>query len=650
MQREYVSSGMLGGFWMDATRDPTAEQPEREGGIFEWPFARSGDGGDDSDGSPRRRFLALLGAIIATVSASVGIRLGGFFEIFDGDDASERRPRDRSNAHIFVIERGGTYEAFNADGTTLSEGMDGWQVLSEGFDAVAAGGSIYIDGHYDYNPGQQIEVRKDITVEASTAVFEHAEVDEFMFRFRGEQIISGRELDATARQGDRVIAVSERYIDRGDTIHVYSDASIVRAGADNIPIGEGHIVEAVSEQGYDGETSVGLGEIRLGEPLQFSYDSADDARVSVMEPVTVHWIGGEFLGHSIDAQTERGIQLEYCTHSTVVDIWSDEIGKECINVEDCYKVRIHNCHIQRAMEQGDGYGIATSGAATHLLVTNCQFQEMRHAIETSAGQPDTGLTRDLLISNCTFTGGNQSGLCDTHHGTISWNIHDCVFDAEAQCITAGALINRFVGNTFHRGQVESKSAIMNRMDGFRWIENDEAPVDSIQWIIQNNTFRGYDRAIRLRNQERNELLQFQGNVIRGGISRSLSIENPIERALITNNYFEGATGHCIEVREAGYDGRLDIPFHGVRQGFMSGNYFGNTDTDSEVRIGYGNMAVVNNFFMAGSDDEPVSFGSSVNNGFAAMNSIYDPAGYFPTSTAAIDGGLNVQVEANFHYG
>lgn len=176
--------------------------------------------------------------------------------------------------------------------------------------------------------------------------------------------------------------------------------------------------------------SIATDTLTLDGPLRFSYATADDAQVYVIDWVENFSIEG--LGFDGNDQTSCAIalQLSWCLSPTVSGSSAEDLEQRFVRFQGCLQhrasgIRQHNGLSTGFVGSGFSYVTAEQGLCQDGIIDGVQAYSCRHAYTTGAGWTDNNGTTSAVITGIGVP--MDTLVCDgVHHNSrgAGWDTHE----------------------------------------------------------------------------------------------------------------------------------------------------------------------------------------------------------------------------------
>jgi hypothetical protein len=373
-------------------------------------------------------------ADLRSVSASDAVHalVTGYFQAGDGGggafalDVDDVTTADNGGT-VIVAADGGRWRLIH-DGR-ISIRQFGAKVDGVTSDEAAVQAAINAGSHVWFPPGvckinATVVLHSHLCIElAPDAIIDASSAGDFLF-FASGALGAYVPLTATAAAGSRTIEVdSTSGFAQRDWIKIKSETlfETTTAPESNARLGEiNRIEEDYAVISGDELTPT---TIPLAAALQSTYlvdKEAAVAKVTPIENISIH--GGTLRGNPSDNNAQAAIFFSYSLNCRVDNVTIEQFDRNGVGSNNSVNTSVTACRFHNMRARSTGYGISFSDATADSLAAGNHFDEVRHAITTTAGGSGAhGIPRRILFSHNTVR--NSSPSLETAAGGDAIDTH-----------------------------------------------------------------------------------------------------------------------------------------------------------------------------------------------------------------------------------
>jgi Right handed beta helix region/Lower baseplate protein N-terminal domain len=204
-------------------------------------------------------------------------------------------------------------------------------------------------------------------------------------------------MTVAANRGDRIITVADTSIFTvGDYVHISDNTHTHK------PDGSPELGNYKHREVAEVKEIVSATQVRLSHALYHSYDLAETAMISLMNPVFHSTIKDASVTWSAMAVVGNAFEIKYGVHCSIerCDVRGNATGtaswkNQAFRQTDSFMCEVRACYAANPSltGSGNGYG-ATLYGATQCMVTHCRFASLRHSVLLFNGASGN------IVSNC----------------------------------------------------------------------------------------------------------------------------------------------------------------------------------------------------------------------------------------------------------
>jgi|AntRauTorcE11898_2_1112593.scaffolds.fasta_scaffold00113_24 hypothetical protein len=318
---------------------------------------------------------------------------------------------------VFVREiTDGTYAAFTADGSRISSGSNGREVLQTGIDSCPTGGSVNVVGEYEIDETVTLgDGKRMVGYEATITIAETSSNMGFAIEVcnGSEGTSQDLEEDASARDNELYVGDASEF-DEGDHIYIERDQTFTAGKEGDLQYSEKHLVDRI-------DTSDDV--LYLMEGVYFDYPTSDGAQVTQIQPDSGHLEGFTVTNEQNDPDGNYRFANAIRGHNvTYRNLTLKNVGRTGVSFDECYGGTVTGCEIDGIHKSGSGYGVRIRAGCANTLISNNHIRACRHNIAHNYGGNGDGMPRKTLIIGNVCLGSHQGANLDAHEGTLDWAI------------------------------------------------------------------------------------------------------------------------------------------------------------------------------------------------------------------------------------
>jgi hypothetical protein len=463
--------------------------------------------------------------------------------------ADELYTPDREPDVIVRELDGGDYVVLD-DAEKITTTSSGPTAVETGIDNLPTDGTLALEGTFTFtDDSDTVQVYQDgsgdVTVDGDITILGwNATIESYIgnnrgndtpassfARFHGEQVDTV-DLSSDAAEGDETFDLNDVSNIQEDYLVVIRHDVRTQDASDSNDWYESQLALVRS-------TDSNSSQITTYESALYDYNTADSARVEVMDPIEVDIHGLDIVGNGRQTK-EWSFGIKWGYKPRITGIHTEEVGSKGPQTRQCYAPTFKNNVSKNMHLGGDGYGIQIGGCHAPVVKDNLGI-DCRHFINITGGTP---------LSTSPLVQGNMFVETDvTIRNSVSALVEgNYLYDSNITC------------------NVESQTVRSNVLVGDGVIQDRSQAGHIDSYVIEGNTFRKSDRAsVSLRNED---VTGYDEIVIRGneitGQSDAAQIwinDYAIKRCIIEDNVIT-ATGDragilvadratCDELRVAG---------------------------------------------------------------------------------------------------